>query len=66
MLENVLVFGGLINPAEGLFRNLVFSSPHGELSHFYLVPTANKKITNHHCRKYQFQVRDVEIFLHQN
>ena len=39
MLENVLVFGGLSNPAEGLFRNLVFSSPHGEFSHFYLVPT---------------------------
>ena len=29
MFENVLVFGGLTNPAEGIFRNLVFSSQHG-------------------------------------
>ena len=34
MFENILVFGGLANPADGIFRNLVFSSQHGELSHF--------------------------------
>ena len=35
MFENVLVFGGLVNPAEGMFRNLVFSSYYGKLSHCY-------------------------------
>ena len=32
MLENVFVFGGLANHAEGLFRNLFFSSQQGILS----------------------------------
>ena len=30
MFENVLVFGGKTNPAEGSFRNLVFRSQHGK------------------------------------
>ena len=35
MFENVLVFGGLANPAEGMFRNLTFRSYYGEIPHFY-------------------------------
>ena len=35
MFENVLVFAGLENPADGMFRNLNFSSHHGKLPHFY-------------------------------
>ena len=35
MFENVFIFGGQNNPAEGMFRNLVFSSQHGKLSQFY-------------------------------
>ena len=60
MFENVLVFGGLTNPADGMFRNLVFSSQHGELSHFYCFI-----LTRYHCRKYWHWVTDIEIFLHQ-
>ena len=60
MFENVGVFGGLTNPAEGMFRNLVFSSQHGILSHFYCLIS-----TRYPCRKCWNSVTDVEIFLHQ-
>ena len=45
MFENVLVFGGLSNPAEGMFSNLVFSSQHGDLSQFYCLMLNINKIS---------------------
>ena len=63
MFENVLVFGGKTNPAEGSFRNLVFRSQHGKSCprHFYCL-----ELTKYYFRKYSNRVTDAEIFLHQN
>ena len=60
MFENVLVFGGLANPAEGMFRNLTFRSYYGEISHFYCLIWIR-----YHCREYTKRVTEVELFLHQ-